>query len=63
MFKYASQISFDVADRFIATLTEDKINTLIYEYPDEIISSKRKSLLIKYLNGKISILKTIRLEN
>lgn len=59
----ATEMSCDIADRFIDSLTEEKIKTLIDKYPEEIISEKRKLLLIKYLNGKMSILKSIRLEN
>lgn len=57
-YSYSKQI----ADRFIDTMTSDKINSIISSYPDDLVDTRRKQLLQKFLNSKIEILKKLRNE-
>jgi hypothetical protein len=40
-------------------MTENNINVILDNYPDEILSKDRKRLLLKFLLEKVKIIKTI----
>ena len=48
-----------IVERIISKMTENNINVILDNYPDEILSKDRKRLLLKFLLEKVKIIKTI----
>ena len=56
-------VSKEIAKDFLNRLSAQKINVLLSEYPEEILSSQKKSVISKFLIGKINILEKLLKED
>ena len=55
-------VTKEIAKEFIIRLTEAKIDALLKEYPQDVLSDEKKLLIRKFLNKKLDILKKLLLE-
>ena len=53
----------EIAVSFLETLCVDGLVEMVDDYPNEILSTNRKTLLIRFLSRKLELLKQILMEN
>lgn len=56
-------VSKEIAKDFLSHLSAETIDTLLAEYPEELLSAEKKCLINKFLNRKIYILKELLKED
>lgn len=49
----------DIVTNIVKQMTEDNINRILNRYPNNLLSAKRKKLILKFLLERVKIIKVL----